>query len=103
MLDALKKTLLAGIGLGLMTRDKVEEVAREIADSAQLSADKGQQFVDEAVARAQKGRAEFDARVQKMLDEAVRRAKLLTRDDLARLEARIAELERRVAEHKHPV
>jgi polyhydroxyalkanoate synthesis regulator phasin len=101
MLDALKKTLLAGIGLGLMTRDKVEEIAREIADSAQLSADKGQQFVDEAVARAQKGRAEFDARVQSMLDEAVRRAKLTTRDDLARLEARIAELERRVADHKH--
>jgi polyhydroxyalkanoate synthesis regulator phasin len=93
MIDLLKKTLLAGVGMTLMTMDKVEEVAREIADSAQLSADKGQEFIDEAVARAKKGREQLDAMVQKAVNEAVRRADIATHDDLAALNARLDRLE----------
>ena len=88
MIDLMKKTLLAGVGLTLMTKDKVEEVARDIAKSAQLSADKGQEFIDEAVARAKKGRDELNAMVQRAVTEAVKRANLPTRDDSARLAAR---------------
>ncbi len=93
MIDLMKKTLLAGVGLTLMTKDKVEEVARDIAKSAQLSADKGQEFIDEAVARAKKGRAELDAMVQRAVTEAVKRANLPTRDDISRLAARVEKLE----------
>jgi len=93
MFDLLKRTLLAGVGMGLMTVDKVEELAREIAKSAQLSADKGQEFVDEAVARAQQGRKTLETTVQRYVDEAVRRANLVTRDDLNRVLERLERLE----------
>jgi polyhydroxyalkanoate synthesis regulator phasin len=97
MIDVLKKTLLAGVGLTLMTKDKVEELARELAKSANLSADKGQEFVNEAVARAKKGREEFDALVQRTVNEALKRANVPTRDDLARLDARLEKLEQALA------
>jgi polyhydroxyalkanoate synthesis regulator phasin len=97
MLDLMKKTLLTGVGLGLMTKDKVEEVAREIAKAANLSADKGQEFVDEAVARAKKGREDLDAAVQKIVKESLRKANLPTRDDVAELTARLDKIERTLA------
>jgi polyhydroxyalkanoate synthesis regulator phasin len=97
MIDLMKKTLLAGVGLSLMTKDKVEEVARDIAKSAQLSADKGQAFVDEAVARAKKGREELDALVQRAVNEAVRKANLPTRADITQLTQRLEALERTLA------
>lgn len=97
MIDALKKMLLAGVGVTLMTKDKVEELAREVAKSAQLSADKGQEFIDEAVARAKKGREEFDALVQRAVNEAVKRTNLPSRDDVAQLNARLERLEQMLA------
>lgn len=98
MIDLIKKTLLAGVGMTLMTVDKVEQVAREIADAAQLSADKGQEFVDEAVARAKKGRQELEATVQRVVRQTLEKANLPTRDDVAQLAARIEKLEQRLAD-----
>jgi len=97
MIEVLKKTLLTGVGLTLLTKDKVEEVAREIAKTAQMSKDKGEEFVKEAVARAEKGRADLEATVQRLVDDAVRKAHLPTRDEFAALEARVAQLEQNAA------
>ncbi len=100
MFDVIKKTLLAGIGLGLMTRDKVEEMARDIAKSANLSAEKGQEFVDEAVARAKKSRTDIEAALQRMLCDLLKKGDVATRADLAGLNARLELLERKLAECK---
>jgi polyhydroxyalkanoate synthesis regulator phasin len=97
MIDLLKKTLLTGVGLGLLTKDKVEEVAREIAKAANLSSDKGQEFVDEAVARAKKGREDLEATVQRMVKESLHKANLSTRDDVAELTARLERIEQALA------
>ncbi|MCK4342269.1 MAG: phasin family protein [Phycisphaerae bacterium] len=97
MIDLMKKTLLTGVGLGLMTKDKVEEIAREIANAAQLSTDKGQEFVDEAVARAKKGREDLEATVQRLVSESFKKADLPTREDLAELTARLEKLEQHCA------
>lgn len=102
MFEPLEKLVLTGVGMALLTRDKVEEWAREIAKSANLSAEKGQKFVDEAVARAKKGRQEFDAAVQRAVDEAIRRTRLATREDLAEMAARIDRLEQKLAAGASP-
>ena len=91
MIDLLKKTLLAGIGMTLMTKDKAEELAREIVKSAQLSADKGEEFVKEAVKRAERGRVDLEATIQRIVDETIKRTHLATRDDIVKLNARIDE------------
>ncbi len=101
MIDLLKKTLLAGVGLTLMTKDKVEEMARELAQAADLSADKGQQLVDEALERARKGRQELESFVQRVVRDTVQKANLVTRDDLASLQARLDRLEQILAQHSH--
>lgn len=93
MIELLKKALLTGVGLSLMTKDKVEELARELAKSANLSADKGQEFVDEALARARKGREELEATIQRMVNDALKRTSVATRDDIAQLASRLEKLE----------
>ena len=97
MIDLMKKTLLTGVGLAAMTKEKVEEVAREIAHAAQLSSEKGQAFVDEAVAKADKARQDLEATVQRMVNEALKKTDLPTHDDIAQLSARIEKLEQTLA------
>lgn len=98
MLDLLKKTLLAGVGLAAMTKDKVEAMAREVAQSADLSSDKGQEFVAEVMQRAEKAREDLESTIQKVVNENLRKTDLPSRDDISRLSDRLAALESRLAD-----
>jgi polyhydroxyalkanoate synthesis regulator phasin len=101
MFDLIKKTLLTGVGLAVLSKEKAEEMARDIADAAKLSSDKGQEFVDEVVGRSEKMRKELEETVQRAVNDSLKRTNLPTRDDIAQLRARIEELERTLASHKH--
>ncbi len=97
MVDLIKKALLTGVGLAALTKEKAEEVGREIAKAAQLSGDKGKEFVDEVVARSEKARTELEATVQRLTTDALARMNLPSRDDIRALTERVAELERLLA------
>ncbi len=101
MFDLIKKTLLTGVGLAVLSKEKAEEMAREVADAAKLSSDKGQEFVDEVVGRSEKMRKELEETVQRVVNDSLKRIDLPSRDDIAQLRARIEELERTLASHKH--
>jgi polyhydroxyalkanoate synthesis regulator phasin len=97
MFELIKRTLLTGVGLAALTRDRVEELAREIANAAQLSAEKGDEFVKEAVARAEQTRTDIETQVQHMVNDALRKTDLPSRADIEALRARIDELEQKLA------
>ncbi len=97
MIELFKKTMLMGVGLAAMTRDRVEEMAREIAKSADMSAEKGQQFVRDVLDRAEKARDDFESTVQKAVNDTLRKTDLPTRDDIQQLNARIERLEQALA------
>ena len=97
MFDLVKKAMFAGIGLAVMSKEKVEELAREIANSAELSSDKGQEFVQEVVGRSQKAREELEAMVNNAVKEALSKAEVASRADIAALEQRLAQIESKLS------
>ena len=97
MFDLIKKTILTGVGLAVMTKERAEEMAREIAETAKLSTDKGQEFVDEVVGKSEKMRKELEETVQRVVNETLKHTDLPSRDDLAQLRARVEEIERTLA------
>jgi polyhydroxyalkanoate synthesis regulator phasin len=101
MFDLIKKTMLMGVGLAVMSKERAEAMAREIAETAKLSSEKGKEFVDEVVGKSEKMRQELEETVQRVVNENLKRTNLPTRDDLAQLEAKIDELEQKVAAHTH--
>jgi polyhydroxyalkanoate synthesis regulator phasin len=101
MFDLIKKTMLTGVGLAVMSKEKAEEMAREIAKTAKLSTDKGQEFVDEVVGKSEKVRKELEETVQRVVNDTLKRANVPTRDDVAQLQARVEELEGKLASHTH--
>jgi len=101
MFDLIRKTLLTGVGLAVMGKERAEAMARDIAETAKLSSDKGQEFVDEVVGRSEKMRKELEETVQRIVNESLKRTELASRDDLAQLQTRIEELERTLTSHTH--
>lgn len=98
MMEFMKKVMFTSMGLAAMTRDKVEELAKEFANQAHLSNEKGKEFVDELVARSEKARKELESNVQRMVNDRLRQANIATHEDVAQLNARLEQLEKLLAE-----
>ena len=96
MIEIVKKTMFAGIGLAAMTKDKIEELAQDVAKSAELPAERGQQFVEEVMDRAETARKDLEEKIHRVVNESIRKSNLATRDDLHRLNARVEELEQKL-------
>jgi polyhydroxyalkanoate synthesis regulator phasin len=92
MFDLIKKTLLTGVGLAVMTKDKVEELGKELASQAKLSEHEGKEFVDHLLKQSETSRKEFESRINAAVQKAVSGLNLASKDEVARLSAKVEEL-----------
>ncbi|AMV35866.1 phasin family protein [Planctomyces sp. SH-PL62] len=100
MIDLIKQTLLTGVGLAVLTKDKVEELGRGLVDQAKLSENEGRDFLDNLMKQSETARDEFEARVNGLVKKAVEGLNLVHKDELASLQARVAELETELQKHE---
>lgn len=90
MIDTFKRTLLAGLGAAVITREKVQEGLEDFVKQGRISAAEAREMAEKI---AQEGRREFDKASAKLGEKA--------RDVLSSLDSkcieRIEDLEARVA------
>ena len=98
MFDLLKKTILTGIGIASLTKDKIEELGKKISEESKLSAEEGKKLVNDLLKQSEKARMDLETQVQKLVKIALEKLDIPTRDDLNRLEKRIIKLENLKAE-----
>jgi polyhydroxyalkanoate synthesis regulator phasin len=94
MLDIVRKTLLLGIGLAAMTRDKIEEVAKKIAEEDKLSEEEGRKLAEDLLNQSDEARKNLKEQVEKFVDNTLDKLKSQSRKDLQNLEERVAKLEK---------
>lgn len=92
MFDIIKRTLLTGVGLAVMTKDKVEELGKELAEQAKLSETEGKEFVDHLMTQSENARKDFETRINAAVQKAVSTLNLASKDELAKLSAKVEEL-----------
>ncbi len=102
MIDLIKKTLLTGVGLAVMTKDKVQELGEDLANQAKLSENEGRAFVDDLLKQSENARSEFETRVGAVVKKAIEGMNLVHKDEIASLQAKIDELSARVARCEQP-
>jgi polyhydroxyalkanoate synthesis regulator phasin len=97
MLESLRKLLLAGLGTVDLTEEKLKGVINDLVARGEVNERDARELISGWAQRAREQRT----KLQQEVDEAVRRTMerlgVCHRADLDRLEARIAELERRLA------
>ena len=102
MLDLLKKTMYAGIGLAYLTKEKVEEISQELVKKGELSEKEAKEFFNELAKKSEDTRKAVEERIEKMIKSTLQRLDLVTRDDLSALKKRITKLEGRSKGVKSP-
>ena len=94
MLELLKKTMLTGIGLASMTKEKIEELGSRIAEESKLSEEEGRKLVEELLSRSNETKKDLETQVEKLVKDILEKLQISSREDLKTLENRIIKLEK---------
>jgi polyhydroxyalkanoate synthesis regulator phasin len=92
MLDMMKKSMLAGIGLALKTWEEVEEMAKEVQKKSEMSETEGRKFLDEARKQYEAAQGKLEKRVEGTVKDFLKKTNIVTTDELKELKKEIREL-----------
>ena len=96
MIDIIKKTVLAGIGAVVMSQEKVEGVLEELVDKGKITAEEASEMGDKIVRESKKEFEESKKLLEKYLEDALSKTKIVTINQHTELENRVRKLEARL-------
>jgi len=92
MKDLLRDIFYMGAGAAFLTREKVEELKKELIEKGKMSQEEGKQFVDEMVKKSEDVKDKFEKKVHDTVAEQLQKMNVASRDDVDELRAKIEEL-----------
>ena len=96
MIELIKKTMLAGVGLSVVTKDKVLESLDELVEKGKLTQEEAVEMSDKIVREGEEQTEKAKTEAGKLFTEMLQRANLVTKDQYDALAARVSELEGRL-------
>ncbi len=100
MPDLIKKTLLAGVGLALKTWDEVEDLAKELVDKGKMTEKDGSKFLQDLQKRYEETQKKLEARVEKTVKDFLKKADVVTGDELKAVKKEVRELKKMISSEK---
>ena len=100
MPDVIKKTLLAGVGLALKTWDEVEDLAKELVDKGKMTEKDGSKFLQDLQKRYEETQKKLEARVEKTVKDFLKKADVVTGDELKAVKKEVRELKKMISSEK---
>ena len=93
MFDFIKRTMLTGVGLAAMTRDKIEELVKELTEKGEMTEKEGKELVDELLIKSEKAKRELEAKMESIVKNVLGKLNLATKEDIDEIEKRLKRLE----------
>jgi polyhydroxyalkanoate synthesis regulator phasin len=92
MVELIKKALYTGLGLAVLTKEKAEELVKELTQQAKLSEQEGKDLFEGLLKHSEQARNDFQAKLDEGVLAVVKRLNLANRDEVAKLQAKVEEL-----------
>ncbi len=97
MKDLLKNIIYAGVGAAFLTREKLEEVGKELVDKGSLTLDEGKEFVDELLKKSDAAKDQLEDWINRRVEERIKKCHLAGSEELAELNRKVDELQAALA------
>ncbi len=94
MLNLVKKVMLTGVGLAVMTKEKAEELGRELVKKGEITEKEGKEFVEELLKKSEETSKDFENKVEKNVKKVITRLNFATKEEMDKLVERVAALEK---------
>ena len=95
-MDIFKRSILLGLGLITLTKEKTEEFLKELMEKGKMSKDEAQNFLNELIEKGKIHKDGLKAEIKEELQKIIKELNLVTRDELKLLENRLNELENKI-------
>lgn len=93
MIESIKKTIYAGLGATMVTKDKVEQTLSDFVKKGKISADEASELAEKIVTESRKEFAETKDDLTKTIEDWFDESKWVTQKQLRSLEDRVSQLE----------
>ena len=93
MIDLLKKGILTGIGIGLMTKDKIEDYVKKAAKEAKLTEDESRKLADELLKHSEETKQQVDKKINDEVKKVVDKLGVATQEDLKNIQKQLDKLQ----------
>lgn len=93
MIDLLKKGILTGIGIGLMTKEKVKEFAKKTANEANMTEEEARKLADELLKQSDDTKQQIEKKINDEVNKVVDRLGVATLEDLKKIQKQLDELQ----------
>lgn len=92
MFDLIKKTMLLGIGVAAVTKDKAEELVKELVAKGKMSEKEGKELINEILNKAEQAKKDLETKVENTVRKVLSKLAVATKEDIAELKQEIANL-----------
>jgi polyhydroxyalkanoate synthesis regulator phasin len=94
MLNLLKRAALISVGLMALTKEKIEDVVKDLVKKGEVSEKEGKELIADLLEKSKQARKEWGEKVEGMVAETLQRLKIPSRKEVDELKERIAKLEK---------
>ncbi len=96
MFDLMKKTLLAGLGAAVVTKEKIDNALKGFVDQGKISKEEADRIANDLVQSGEKQWEEIQARVVEVVKNALETLDIGSKKEFVELQQRVENLENRL-------
>ena len=90
MKDILRKTILFGLGLGAITKEKAESLVKDMQKKDYLNVKEGKELVNDIIAESLRTQKKIRESIVKEVKATIKSAPFATKEDLRKLEKKLS-------------
>ena len=96
MLELVKKAMLTGVGVAVLSKEKIEEVAKEMAEKGKMTEKEGKAFIDDLLARSEEARVELQQQIEERVKSVLGKMDLAKMSEIEALREEVEELRKQL-------
>jgi len=100
MSDLIKKTILAGLGVASLTREKANKLVKDLVKEGEVSECEGSKFVKEILEKVEDNKKTIEKQVEKTVHGVLKKLNMPSRKDIVGLNSKIEKLDKKLSEKK---
>ncbi|MDU9048776.1 MAG: hypothetical protein Q3M30_07980 [Candidatus Electrothrix sp. Rat3] len=102
MKELLKNMLYTGVGAAFLTRDKLDEIRKDLVDRGNLTKEEGKEFVEDLLKKSNSARDQLEIWLDRQVEDRIKGFNLATTDEVAELRRKVEELQVALNSKKTP-
>ncbi len=98
MLEIIKNSVLAGIGLALKSKQEIEDLGKDLAEKGKMGQEQAKQFLDDLMLKYDEARDKLDDKIETSVKRILEKADLPSRSDVMALNKQLEEIKALLSE-----